>query len=225
MERMTLCINQMEECGMAENENIKNDKIEDCCEEKEELQENESLEESEVKEDKEFEEIENSEEAPKDENSNDELRDENLKLKNEIERLNNEIEALKDRLVRTSAEYDNFRKRTSKEKEAIYTDSCIDILKTMLPVLDNLERAAAADGSVDDLKKGIDMTIRQFKDSLEKLKVEEIPTDTEFDPNLHNAVMHIEDESCGKNTVLEVFQKGYRREGKVIRYSMVKVAN
>lgn len=210
---------------MAENENLKNEEINECCEECDEVSEVESVEEAEIKEDEEFEGIEDSEESPKEDTESDELRDENLKLKNEVERLNNEIEALKDRLLRTSAEYENFRKRTSKEKEGIYTDSCVDILKTMLPVLDNLERAASAEGNVDDLKKGIDMTIRQFKDSLEKLNVEEIPADGEFDPNLHNAVMHVEDEAYGKNSVVEVFQKGYSRQSKVIRHSMVKVAN
>ncbi|MDP4089025.1 MAG: nucleotide exchange factor GrpE [Bacillota bacterium] len=210
---------------MVENENLKDEELKDCCREVSEPSDTESVEEAEVKEDEEFEGIEIAEQTDEKNACCEELRDENLKLKNEVERLNNEMEALKDRLLRTSAEYDNFRKRTSKEKEGIYTDSCIDILKTMLPVLDNLERAATAEGSVEDLKKGIDMTIRQFKDSLERLRVEEIPTEGEFDPNLHNAVMHVEDEGYGKSSVVEVFQKGYTREGKVIRHSMVKVAN
>jgi molecular chaperone GrpE len=94
-----------------------------------------------------------------------------------------------------------------------------------LPVADNLERALAADGSLEDMKKGVEMTLRQFKDSLEKLGVTEIPTDGEFDPNLHDAMMHVEDENYGKNVITEVFQKGYKRGDKVIRYSMVKVAN
>lgn len=146
-------------------------------------------------------------------------------LTNSNKKLENEFETVKDRLARVTAEYDNYRKRTAKEKEGIYTDACEDILKNMLPVLDNLERAISVDGDVDDLKKGIEMTIRQFNDSLEKLGVEEISTDGEFDPNLHNAVMHIEDENFNKNSVVEVFLKGYKKGDKVIRYSMVKVAN
>ncbi|AYD40988.1 nucleotide exchange factor GrpE [Clostridium fermenticellae] len=148
----------------------------------------------------------------------DDLKDENLKLKNESE-------ALKDRLTRNMAEYDNYRKRTAKEKEGIYTDACEDILKNILPVLDNLERAISVEGNVEDLKKGVEMTMKQFSSALEKLNVEEINTDDGFDPNFHNAVMHIDDDSYDKNQVVEVFQKGYKRGEKVLRYSMVKVAN
>lgn len=155
----------------------------------------------------------------------DEIKSENEKLAKENSRLDSENQALKDRLARTVAEYDNFRKRTTKEKEGIYTNACEDILKELLPVLDNLERAITVDGSVEDLKKGIEMTIKQFSGALEKLEVEEIKADGEFDPNVHNAVMHIDDEQYGKNQVVEVFQKGYKRGDKVLRHSMVKVAN
>ncbi|MDU7148665.1 MAG: nucleotide exchange factor GrpE [Clostridium sp.] len=147
------------------------------------------------------------------------------KLKDENKKLNNEVEALKERLLRISAEYDNYRKRTTKEKEGIYTDACTDVLKEMIPVLDTLERAIAVDGSVEDFKKGIDMTIKGFKGSFEKLGVEEIDATGEFDPNLHQAVMHVQDESFGTNSVVEVFQKGYKRGEKIIRHTMVKVAN
>jgi molecular chaperone GrpE len=153
------------------------------------------------------------------------FKDEITKLKNENSKLNNELDALKERLLRLNAEYDNFRKRTSKEKEGIYTDACEDVLKEMFPVLDNLERAVTVDGSVDDLKKGVDMTIRQFKNAFEKIGVEEIEANGEFDPNLHQAVMHVEDENLGNNTIAEVFQKGYKKSGKVLRFTMVKVAN
>lgn len=153
------------------------------------------------------------------------LKDENKNLKNENDKINNEFEALKDRLSRTIAEYDNFRKRTAKEKEKIYTDVCEDVLKEILPVLDNLERAVSIEGSIDDLKKGVEMTMKQFNDALKKLDVKEIPVDGGFDPHLHNAVMHIEDEKYDKNSIVEVFQKGYKKGDKVIRYSMVKVAN
>lgn len=147
------------------------------------------------------------------------------KLKDENKKLNNELDALKERLLRISAEYENHRKRTVKEKEGIYTDACTDVLKEMIPVLDTLERAITLEGSLEDFKKGIDMTIKGFKDSFEKLGVEEIDASGEFDPNLHQAVMHIQDESLENNSIQEVFQKGYKRGEKVIRYTMVKVAN
>lgn len=162
------------------------------------------------------------------ENVEEEREDEMKKFKGqkkELKELKEEVEDLKDKLLRTVAEYDNFRRRTSKEKENIYTDACADVLKEMLPVLDNLERAVVAEGTFEDLKKGVDMTLVQFKTSLDKLGVEEIVADGEFDPNFHNAVMHVEDENLGKNQVAEVFQKGYKRGDKVLRYSMVKVAN
>ena len=147
------------------------------------------------------------------------------KLKDDNKKLNNEVEALKERLLRLTAEYDNYRKRTAKEKEGIYTDACTDVLKEMIPVLDNLERAVSVEGSVEDIKKGIEMTIKGFKTSFDKLGVEEIDATGEFDPNYHQAVMHIEDENFGANSIAEVFQKGYKRGDKVIRYTVVKVAN
>lgn len=176
--------------------------------------------------DEEEDEVENVEEDEVSEiNLEEELKSENIKLKSENEKIHNEFKTLQDRLSRTAAEYDNFRKRTAKEKEPIYSDACKDILKEILPVLDNLERAVEVEGNIDDLKKGVEMTIKQFKTAFEKLNVEEISTEGEFDPNIHNAVMHIEDDKYDKNSIVEVFQKGYKREDKVIRYSMVKVAN
>ncbi len=145
-------------------------------------------------------------------------------LKEENKKLSNELETLKDRLLRLTAEYDNYRKRTAKEKEGIYTDACTDVLKEMLPVADNLERALAVDGNVEDLKKGVEMTIKGFLNSLEKLGVEEIDTTNGFDPNLHQAISVVEDENLNSNDVAQVYQKGYKRGEKVIRYSMVTVA-
>jgi molecular chaperone GrpE len=153
------------------------------------------------------------------------LKDENKDFKDKNKKLENELDALKDRLLRISSEYENYRRRTDKEKEGIYTNACEDILKRMLPVLDNLERAAVVEGNLDDIKKGIDMTIRQFVDALEKLDVVEIDATGEFDPNLHQAVMHNQDENFGTNQVAEVFQKGYKRGDKVIRHTMVRVVN
>lgn len=145
-------------------------------------------------------------------------------LKAENKKLSNELETLKDRLLRLTAEYDNYRKRTAKEKEGIYTDACTDVLKEMLPVADNLERALAVDGNVEDLKKGVEMTIKGLINSLEKLGVEEIDTTNGFDPNLHQAISVVEDENLNSNDVAQVYQKGYKRGEKVIRYSMVTVA-
>jgi molecular chaperone GrpE len=201
-------------------------------EEDKKIEENECIDSLEKEED--LQEVDNAEEVNSEkvedvETNFDDLlngvKEENQKLLDENNKIKNENEALKDRLARLNAEYDNFRKRTSKEKEGIYTDACEDVLKEMLPVLDNLERAISVEGSAEDIKKGIEITIKQFGSALEKLSVEEISNEGEFDPNFHNAVMHIEDDQYGKNQVVEVFQKGYKRGDKVLRYSMVKVAN
>ena len=135
-----------------------------------------------------------------------------------------QVDALKERLLRLTAEYDNYRKRTAKEKEGIYTDACTDVLKEILPVADNLERAIAVDGTVEDLKKGVEMTIKGFLNSLEKLGVEEIDTNNGFDPNFHQAISVVEDANLSTNDIAQVYQKGYKRGDKVIRYSMVTVA-
>ena len=173
------------------------------------------------------EEVKNTENAENSsENELKELKKELMLLRDKQKKLENENEAYKERLTRIAAEYENYRKRTDKEKERIYTDACEDILKQMLPVLDNLERAVAVQGtSVEALKTGVDMTIKQFIDALNKLGVEEIETENGFDPNLHQAVMHVQDESFDTNSIAEVFQKGYKKGDKVIRFTMVKVAN
>lgn len=147
------------------------------------------------------------------------------KVKDENKKLQNEVDALKDRLLRLSAEYDNFRKRTAKEKESIYTEACFDVLKEILPVVDNLERALVAEGNIDDVKKGVEMTYKGVNNAFEKLGVQEIDATGAFDPNLHQAVMHIQDEALEANVVAEVFQKGYQKGDKVLRHTMVKVAN
>lgn len=147
------------------------------------------------------------------------------KVKDENKKLQNEVDALKDRLLRLSAEYDNFRKRTAKEKESIYTEACFDVLKEILPVVDNLERALVAEGNIDDVKKGVEMTYKGVNNAFEKLGVQEIDATGVFDPNLHQAVMHIQDEALEANVVAEVFQKGYQKGDKVLRHTMVKVAN
>lgn len=145
----------------------------------------------------------------------------------EIEKLTKELESAKEAHIRTLAEYDNFRKRTQKEKDAIFGDSKVKILSEILPVLDNFGRAATnSSADFDGYKKGVEMTFQSFMALLEKLGVEAFgaPGDT-FDPEIHNAVMHCEDESAGENAVVEVFQKGFRAGEKIIRFAMVKVAN
>lgn len=207
------------------NENEKDaQNIEEEVNEKEEVNEETKSEETKCSDEAENkEENANKEDAPEEKIK--ELEMFNKKVKEENKKLNNELEAVKEKLLRMSAEYENYRKRTAKEKEGIYTDACSDVLKEMFPVLDNLERAANASGDAEELKKGVEMTVRQFKDSLTKLNVEEVATSEGFDPNLHNAVMHVDDDNYGEKEIVEVFQKGYKKGEKVLRYSMVKVAN
>ena len=139
--------------------------------------------------------------------------------------LEKEIEALNDKYLRLVAEYDNYRKRTAKEKESIYPEAKVSVVAAFLPVLDNLERALATAGD-DPIYEGVKMILKQFVETLKATGVEEIPAVGEkFDPNMHNAVMHIDDENFGENEIVEEFQKGYRLGDRIIRYSMVKVAN
>ena len=134
-----------------------------------------------------------------------------------------------DKYQRTLAEYDNFRKRTLKEKEQLVTDAKIFTVTGLLPVLDNLERAEVSmenESAENPMKTGVQMIIRSVREEFEKLGVSEIEAmGAEFDPNCHNAVIHDENESVAENTVTEVFQKGYKMGDKVIRPSMVKVTN
>lgn len=146
-------------------------------------------------------------------------------LKKQTKKLQEELDATKDTLLRLRAEYDNYRRRSIKEKEGIYSDAYVDVIKEILPIIDNLERAIAADGALEDLKKGVEMTMKGCQDAFSKLGIEEIDATGQFDPNLHNAVMHIEDENLDKNIIAEVFQKGYKKDEKIIRHTMVKVAN
>ncbi len=132
-----------------------------------------------------------------------------------------------DKYLRMYAEYDNFRRRTAKEKEAIYGDATADAVKSILPVIDTLERAAAGlspEDAESPLGKGITMTLKSAMDALSKMGVEVVESET-FNPDLHNAVMHVEDDTLPEGAIVEVFQKGYRRGDRIIRYAMVKVAN
>lgn len=132
----------------------------------------------------------------------------------------------KDQFLRLAAEYDNYRKRTAKEKEGLWTDAKADTVQAFLPVYDNLERAMKQETADEAYKKGVEMTMNQLKEVFAKLGVTEIEAEGKpFDPNLHNAVMHIEDENLGENTVAQVFQAGFMLGEKVIRFAMVQVAN
>ena len=131
-----------------------------------------------------------------------------------------------DKYLRLAAEYDNYRKRTAKEKESIYGDAKADTIKPLLAVYDNLERGIAQYDESDVHRQGLELILRQFTEALTKLGVTEIEAKGQpFDPGLHNAVMHVEDETAGENTVVEVFQKGFMLGDKVLRFAMVKVAN
>ncbi len=136
------------------------------------------------------------------------------------------LAAAEDKYLRLAAEYDNYRKRSAKEKESAWTDAKASTAAAFLPVYDNLERALKAPCSDEAFLKGVEMTMNQLKDVLTKLNIEEIPALGEkFDANLHNAVMHVDDDSVEENTVVEVFQTGFKTGDKVIRFAMVKVAN
>lgn len=132
----------------------------------------------------------------------------------------------KDKYLRLAAEYDNFRKRSQKEKDSLYTDIKVDTLRKFLPVYDNLERALKQATADEAYRKGVEMIMAQFKSTMDGLGVTEIAAEGEkFDPEKHNAVMHVEDESFGENEIVEVFQRGFTLGDKVIRFAMVKVAN
>ena len=144
----------------------------------------------------------------------------------EVEQLQQTIREKDDQYLRLLAEYDNYRKRSQKEKENAWTTARADTIKELLPVYDNLERALKQETCDEAYAKGVEMTMNQLKSVLEKLGVEEIPAQGQpFDPNFHNAVMHMEDEAFGENMVAEVFQAGFKLGEKVIRHALVKVAN
>ena len=144
----------------------------------------------------------------------------------QAEQMKEQLAQQEDKYLRLAAEYDNYRKRTTKEKESLWTEVKADTAAAFLPVYDNLERAMKQETADEAYKKGVEMTMNQLKEVFSKLGIEEIPALGEpFDPNLHNAVMHIDDENFGENTIAEVFQAGFRCGEKVIRFSMVKVAN
>ena len=137
-----------------------------------------------------------------------------------------EYAALNDKYLRLCAEYDNFRKRSQKEKDSLYADIKAETLKKFLPVYDNLVRALDQSTEDEAYRRGVEMIMTQFNTTMERLGVTEIESlGQKFDPAFHNAVMHVEDEEKGENEIVEVFQKGFLMGDKVIRFAMVKVAN
>lgn len=143
-----------------------------------------------------------------------------------IKALEGELAESREKYLRMLAEYDNYRKRTQKEREGAFGEGLAFAVAEILPVLDNLERASAQTGNADKIAEGLALTRKQAEGLLTKLTVEETAKvgDT-FDPNLHEAVMHVEDDAHGEGEIVEVFQRGYKRGDRVIRFAMVKVAN
>ena len=141
----------------------------------------------------------------------------------ELESTKLQLAEMSDKYLRVLAEYDNFRKRSIKERDGIYSDAYVDCVKNLLPVIDNVERVLSLEGD-EKFMEGLKLIVNQIHEALNKMGVKEIECKT-FDPNLHNAVMHIDDESFGEGEIVEVFQKGYIYGEKVVRYAMVKVAN
>lgn len=169
--------------------------------------------------------VEEPKEAPAEEAPKEEAPKEAPK-ESELEKAQKAQAAEHDLYLRLAAEYDNFRKRSRKEKEALYTDVKVETVAKFLPVYDNLERALANETSDEAYKKGVELIMVEFKKIMTGLGVEEFgEAGDAFDPNAHNAVMHVENEELGENVIAQVFQKGFRIGEKVIRHAVVQVAN
>ena len=155
-----------------------------------------------------------------------EKKDKKSKKVSEAEQLKEQLAQEHDQYLRLAAEYDNFRKRTQREKDGLYQDAKADTAKKFLPVYDNLERALKNETADEAYKKGVEMTMNELVKTLAALGIEPFGAAGEaFDPTRHNAVMHIEDEALGENTIAEVFQTGFAMGDKIVRFAMVKVAN
>lgn len=164
--------------------------------------------------------------APQSEGETQETATEPVEETKAADEAQKKYEELNDRYLRTLAEYDNYRKRTIKERESLYPDAKATVVATILPVLDNLKRAIDAEEECGAFYEGVVMVLKQLEEALTALGVEKIPSvGNPFDPMRHNAVMHVDDESKGENMVVEEFQTGYQIGDRVIRHSMVKVAN
>lgn len=146
----------------------------------------------------------------------------------ELEKVKGELAESNERYLRMMAEYDNYRKRTQKEKDTIYSDAYSDAVKQILPIIDNLELAAkqSAESDAAAILGGVEMVLKSAEENLGKLNIKAFgAVGEDFDPNCHTAVFHVEDESLGENVIAEVLQRGYERDGRIIRYAVVKVAN
>lgn len=169
--------------------------------------------------------------AAQTEAENEEINEKEMpKEKNEPtveEKLQKELDEKNDQLLRMAAEYDNFRKRSQREKDALYLDCKASVVKELLPVADNFDRIFAnPEIGFEDFKKGVELTFKEFEKFFKELNVESFGEEGEqFDPNFHNAVMHSEDENLGENVITSVFAKGYKVGDKVVRPAMVAVAN
>lgn len=143
-----------------------------------------------------------------------------------VEELKKQLAQEKDKYIRLAAEYDNFRKRSARERESLFNDAYSDAVTAFLPLYDNLERALANPCADESYKKGVELIMKQFNDIFAKLQIEQTPgAGQPFDPNYHNAVIHIESDEFPENTVAEVLQKGFIMKDRVLRYAMVKAAN
>lgn len=167
-----------------------------------------------------------SEEKEKLEENKIEKEEVKLNGTDELAKTKQELEETTDRLKRIMAEFENFKKRSGKEREMLYNSLLADIVSSFLPVIDNLEKAAEAKTEDENYKQGLELVLKQFKDVLTKFGVEEIKTVGEtFDPEVHEAVSSIQDETKGEKEIVQEFRKGYKIKTKVIRHAMVVVAN
>ena len=168
----------------------------------------------------------NTDERDKQNNKSMEKADEIIELKKQMASMKAEIEEKDDRYKRIMAEFENYKKRSAKERESLYDSIISEIVSSFLPVLDNLEKAAVAETKDEEYKKGVELMLQQFKDVLHSNGVKEIETvGKTFDPELHEAVSSVVDENLGEKEIKEEFRKGYMIGNKVIRHSMVIVAN
>ena len=160
------------------------------------------------------------------ENLEENKKEEVVKELDELVKTKQELEETTDRFKRVMAEFENYKKRSGKEREMLYNSLLADIVSSFLPVIDNLEKAAEAKTEDENYKQGLELVLKQFKDVLTKFGVEEIKTVGEtFDPEVHEAVSSIQDETKGEKEIVQEFRKGYKVGTKVIRHSMVIVAN
>lgn len=160
------------------------------------------------------------------ESSTKEEKRESAELRKALSQKEEELAEAKEKYLRMAAEYENYRKRSQKERDGIYTDAVSDVIGAILPIADNLERAAQYKEEPEKVAEGLAIVSKSLAEMLSRFGVEPFGEAGEtFDPNLHNAIMHVEDEAYGEGEILDVFQRGYRKGDKIVRYAMVRVAN